>query len=176
MRTIPGCWTGFRGSSEMPQHRRSAEAADEWVEALTPTLNTVCAPPGMLELLRACRKIARDAAARDFGWGQDGAGGASPQRAVTLVTTKPQAKRPAARRVFAERAAWLRCSSVEDPPGVFSFVAPRHPAFSAKTAPLGIFRQALTETGSVTLAASTREALHSPAEMTRELVPTRDSG
>ena len=36
MRTIPGCWTGFRGSSEMPQHRRSPEAADEWVETLSP--------------------------------------------------------------------------------------------------------------------------------------------
>ena len=51
MRTIPGCLTGFRGSSEMPQHRRSPRAADEWLETLSPTLNTVYAPPGMLELL-----------------------------------------------------------------------------------------------------------------------------
>jgi len=34
----------------------------------------------------------------------------------------------------------------------------------------------LTETGSVTLAASTSEALYSSAEVTRELVPTRNSG
>src|SRR6185437_13301062 len=58
--------------------------------------------------------------------------------------TQAAGKRPAARRVFAEKAVWLRCSSVEDPPGIFSFVAPRHPAFSAKTAPSPIFRQALT--------------------------------
>jgi hypothetical protein len=44
-----------------------------------------------------------------------------------------------------EKAAWLRYSSVEDPPGIFSFVAPRHPAFSPKTAPLVIFRQALRD-------------------------------
>jgi len=52
-------------------------------------------------------------------------------------------KRPAARMVFAQKAVWLRCSSVDDPPGIFSFVAPRHTAFCAKTAPLIIFRQAL---------------------------------
>ena len=39
--------------------------------------------------------------------------------------------------------AWLRCSSVEDPQGVFSFVAPRHPPICRKTAPLVVFRQAL---------------------------------
>ena len=33
-------------------------------------------------LLRACLKIARGAAARDFGWGQGGEAGASPQWAV----------------------------------------------------------------------------------------------
>ena len=57
MRTIPGCWTGFRGSSEMPQHRRSLGAADEWVETLSPTPNTVYAPPGMLELLTKPRNL-----------------------------------------------------------------------------------------------------------------------
>ena len=36
---------------------------------------------------------------------------------------------------FAEKPAWLRCSSVEDPPGIFSLVAPRHPGFSAKPDP-----------------------------------------
>ena len=94
--------------------------------------------------LRACLKTARGAAARDFGVGRGGGGGASPQRAVTPATTKPHFKRPAARRVFEEKAVWLRCSSVEDPQGVICFVAPCHPAFSSKTAPFAIFRQALS--------------------------------
>ena len=93
--------------------------------------------------LRACLKIASSAAAGDFGLGRGGADGTSPERAMTFATTKPQSKRHAARRVFAGKAVWLRCSSVEDPQGVFSFVAPRHPAFPTKTAPLGIFSQAL---------------------------------
>ena len=68
-------------------------------------------------LLRACLKIGSGAAARDFGFGRGGAGGASPQRAVTLATTKSKAKRPAALRVFVAKAGWLRCSSVKDPQG-----------------------------------------------------------
>ena len=96
--------------------------------------------------LRACFKIAWGPAARDFGCGQGGEGAsarvpASPQRAGTAEPTPAAAKRPAL--VFAEKAAWLRCSSVEDPPGIFSFVAPRHSAFSAKTGPHGILKQAL---------------------------------
>ena len=62
MRTIPGCWTDFRGSSEMPQHKRSPGAADEWVETLSPTLNTVYAPPGLLELPTETRNLTA------FGW------------------------------------------------------------------------------------------------------------
>src|SRR5229473_3875364 len=69
---------------------------------------------------------------------------ASPQRAVRNEPTPATDKRPAARRVFGEKAVWLRCSSVEDPPGMFSFVAPRHPAFSPKTAPLVVSKQALS--------------------------------
>src|ERR1700757_4805842 len=91
---------------------------------------------------RACFKIRKGAAAGDFGCGQGGEVRASPQRAVRAEPTQAAGKRPAARRVFAEKAAWLRCSSVEDPPGIFSFVAPRHPAFSAKTAPFLILKQA----------------------------------
>jgi hypothetical protein len=94
-------------------------------------------------VLRACLKISKGAAAGDFGFAQDGEGGASSQLAVTTEPTLDKDKRPAARRVFAEKAVWLRCSPVEDPQGVFFFVAPRHPAFSPKTAPLGILRQAL---------------------------------
>ena len=93
--------------------------------------------------LRACLKIAKGAVAGNFGFGQGGEGGASPQRAVTTEPTLDKDKKPAARRVFAEKAVWLRYSSVEDPPRVFSFVASRQPAFSQKTAPFGILRQAL---------------------------------
>jgi hypothetical protein len=92
--------------------------------------------------LRACLKITRGAAARDFGGGQGGELCASPKRAVRNEPTPANAKRTGARRVFARKAVWLRCSSVEDPPGIFSCVAPRHPAFCPKTAPLVIFRQA----------------------------------
>ena len=93
--------------------------------------------------LRACLKIGRDPATRNFGPGQGGEAGASPQRAVTAEPTPGRAKRTVARRVFAEKAGWLRCSSVTDRWRVCSLVAPRHPAFSAKTGPLRIFRQAL---------------------------------
>jgi hypothetical protein len=49
--------------------------------------------------LRACLKIAGRSAAKDFGGGQGGEVGASPQRAVTTEPTPVAAKRPAARRV-----------------------------------------------------------------------------
>src|SRR5438445_5487854 len=39
----------------------------------------------------------------------------APQRAVRNEPTPATDKRPAARRVFAEKAVRLRCSSVEDP-------------------------------------------------------------
>src|SRR5258708_38199910 len=90
--------------------------------------------------LRACLKIAWGPAARDFGFGQGGETRASPQRAVRVEPTQAKAKRAAARRVFGEKAAWLRCSSVEDQ-RIFFFVAPRHPAFSPKTGLHGIFKQ-----------------------------------
>jgi len=123
--------------------------------------------------LRTCLKIARGAAARDFGCGQGGEGvstraGASPQRADCVArsarllwasdlqglgsqTTEPTpapGTRPAARRVFEGKAVWLCCSSVGDPPRIFSnaraeALAPRHPVFPSKTSPRGIFRQAL---------------------------------
>ena len=97
-------------------------------------------------LIRACLQNGRGAAARDFGRERGGAtGGASrtgqsPQRAVTVATTKLPAKRPAVQRIFEEKAVWLRCSSVEDPAKVFSFVAPRRPPFSSKTASPSILK------------------------------------
>ncbi len=66
-------------------------------------------------VLRARLKIRKGPATRDFVRGRDGETGASPQRAVTFEPTKASRKRPVARRVFAGKAAWLRCSSVTDP-------------------------------------------------------------
>src|SRR5260370_847196 len=100
--------------------------------------------------LRACFKIGRGPAARDFGRGQGGEFRASPQRAVRSEPTPATGKRPAARRVFGQKAAWLRCSSLTDPwrvcklPVRKHLVAPRHPAFCPKTGPLRILKQALS--------------------------------
>jgi hypothetical protein len=100
--------------------------------------------------LRARLKIGKGAATRDLvPQSRDGEAGASPQRAVTAEPTQAPGKRPVARRVFAERAAWLRCSSVTDRSRVLasaartSLVTPRHSALSTKTAPFRIFRRAL---------------------------------
>src|SRR6266704_6148096 len=84
-------------------------------------------------LLRACLETTRGAAARDFGCGEGGELRASPQRAVRNEPTPATDKRPAARRVFGDKAAWLRFSSVTDRWRVCSLVAPRHPAFCPKT-------------------------------------------
>jgi len=119
-----------------PRSRRRSNSAEFLVRSPSKLLTDA---PG----LRACPKIARGPAARDFGCGQGGEVRASPTRAVRTEPTQATDKRPAARRVFAPKAAWLRCSSVEDPGRIFSFVAPRHPAFGAKTGPRGIFGHAL---------------------------------
>src|SRR5258708_9060009 len=100
--------------------------------------------------LRACLESTRGAAARDFGCGQGGEFRASPQRAVRNEPAPATDKRPGARRVFAEKAVWLRparecfrsCSVVAARSA--SFVAPRHPAFSPKTAPLLVSKHALS--------------------------------
>src|SRR4029079_7308607 len=96
------------------------------------------------KIVRACLKIAWGPAARDFGCGQGGEAGASPQRAVTAEPTKATGKRPAARRVFEEKAGWLRCSSVGDrcgyPPSSRLAIRP----FPRKQDSHGIFRQALS--------------------------------
>src|SRR5260370_36307557 len=111
---------------------------DGWATSLSErglsnfSLCEIWCPPA----LRACLETTRGAAARDFGCGQGGEVEASPQRAVTTEPTPATDKRPAARTGFAEKAGLLQCPSVEDPPGIFSFVAPRHPAFSPRTAPL----------------------------------------
>src|SRR5713101_239275 len=74
----------------------------------------------------------------------------APQRAVRNEPTPATAKRPATRRVFAEKAVCIRpareclrsCSVVAARSA--SFVAPRHPAFSPKTAPLVVSKPALS--------------------------------
>ena len=111
----------------------------------------------MRHCLRASLKIAWGRAERDFVMCQGGEGpcrtghGASPQRAVRAEPTQAGGKKSDALRVFAGKAGWLRGSSVEDPPGIFSFVAPCHPTFPTKTGPHEIFRQALS-LSSVTVA------------------------
>jgi len=113
-------------------------------EASIRDVRTVCRL-ALPEALRACLKIAWGPAARDFGCGQGGEPGASPQRAVTGEPTQATDKRPAARRVFAEKAVWLRCSSVRDrcgyPPSSCLAIRP----FLRKQDSHGIFRQALTD-------------------------------
>ncbi|SRR6266567_1851364 len=104
----------------------------------------------VLRSLRACFKISRRPAARDFGRGPGGLGRAQrPQRAVRNEPTPATGQRPAARRVFGQKAAWLRpareclrsCSVVAVRSA--SLAAPRHPAFCPKTGPLLILKQAL---------------------------------
>ena len=78
----------------------------------------------------------------DINSGQGGGAGASPERAATVEATPATGKRPFARRVLAETARWLRCSSLTDL-RVCSLVAPCPRAVSAKTGPLLVFKQAL---------------------------------
>jgi len=92
---------------------------------------------------RACFKTPRGPARMDFGGGPGGEADASPQRAARAEPTPATGKRPLARRVFGERARWLRCSSVTGPPGTCFLVAPRHRALSPKTGPLAVLKQAL---------------------------------
>ena len=84
----------------------------------------------MSELLRDCPETQRGSAARDFGGGQGGEAGASPRRSATAEPTQATGKRPAARRVFAETARSLRCSSVADPCG-YAPSSRLHPAEAA---------------------------------------------
>src|SRR5712692_1400442 len=75
----------------------------------------------------------------------------SPQRAVRNGPTPATGKRPAARRVFGQKAVWLRparecfrsCSVVAARRA--SLVAPGHPAFCPKTGPRRNVKQALRE-------------------------------
>ena len=98
----------------------------------------------VVKTFRACFKIRSGPAVGDFGCGQGGEFRASPQRAVRNESTQATGKRPAARRVFAQKARRLRCGSVTAPCQGCSLVAPRHRAFCAKTDPLLILKQALT--------------------------------
>ena len=104
---------------------------------------------------RACFKNRRGSAARDFGRSRgstmscaslvcsDCEARESPQRALSAEPTKAAGKRPAARRVFAQKAFWIRCASVTAPLGGCSLVESRHRAFCAKTEPLLFLKHAL---------------------------------
>src|SRR5258707_10052016 len=94
-------------------------------------------------MFRACLETTRGAAARDFGCGQGGEFRASPQRAVRNEPTQATGKRPAARRVFGQKAVCLRCSLVTDRCGYAPSSRLAIRPFARKTGPLRILKQAL---------------------------------
>jgi hypothetical protein len=69
---------------------------------------------GRASLVRACQRIEKGPAAGDFEGGQGCEGRASPWRAVRAEPTQDTLKRPAARKVFAARPVWPRCSSLTE--------------------------------------------------------------
>ena len=87
-------------------------------------------------------QIPNGTAVEDFGCGQGGEAGASSQRAVMAEPTRATGKSAAARRVVAQNAVWLCCSSVTGQLQPCFFVAPRHPTFCSTTVPIRICRQA----------------------------------
>ena len=94
-------------------------------------------------LPRACLRIAWGPAARDFGCGQGGEAGAWPLQAVTADSTQAPRKRTAARRVFKEKAVWLRCFSVTELCGYAPSSRLAIQPFPRKQDSHGILRQAL---------------------------------
>ncbi len=56
-----------------------------------------------------------------------------------LSCDKRKAKKASARRVSSKTGRRLRCSSVEDPQGIFSFVAPRRRPVLDETAASKVF-------------------------------------
>ncbi len=84
---------------------------------------------------------------RDFGVGQGGETGASPQRAVTVEPTPANAKRPRRPEGFRGQGHLAALLLSRRPLRVSSFVAPCHLTFPTKTGPLPIFRQALSGAG-----------------------------
>jgi len=94
--------------------------------------------------LRARLKTTRDAAARDFGRGQGGEVGASPQRAVTTEPTRVTGKRPADRRVFSKRPSGFVApqSKIHEGYSPSSRLAIR--PFAGKQPPRVVFKQALS--------------------------------
>jgi len=94
--------------------------------------------------LRACLRIGRGPAVRDFGVDQGGETGASPQRAGTVEPTPASAKGPRRPQGFRGEAYLAALLLSQRPLRVSSFVPPCHLAFPTKTGPLPIFRQALS--------------------------------
>ncbi len=93
--------------------------------------------------LRACLKTGRGPAVRDFGAGQGGETGASPQRAVMVEPTQASAKSPRRPEGFRGQGHLAALLLRQRPLRVSSVVAPCHLAFPTKTGPLPVFRQAL---------------------------------
>jgi len=94
--------------------------------------------------LRACLKTTRGAAAKDFGCGQGGEVGASPQRAVTTEPTPATDKRPAARRVFSKRPSGFVAPQSKTHQGYSPSSRLAIRPFAGKQHPRVVFKQALT--------------------------------
>jgi hypothetical protein len=124
--------------------------------------------------LRACLKNKRGAAARDFGCGQGGEVRASPSVFAALRRDRAVAERRRAagckdrvndghgqktRRPEGFRGKGRLASLLLSHRALrlCSFVAPCHPAFSTKTAPLLFFRQALSRNHAVGIAPAQAE-------------------
>jgi hypothetical protein len=98
--------------------------------------------------VRACLKTTRDAVAKDFGRGQGGEVGASPQRAVTTELTRATGKRPAAPRVFSKRPSGFVAPQSKIHEGYSLVPVRKHSRlairpFAAKQHPRVVFKQAL---------------------------------
>src|SRR5712692_3488413 len=100
--------------------------------------------------LRACLETTRGAAARDFGRGQGGLGRAQRPAAGCKEranaghgqkTRRPEGFRGKGR--LASPCSRMLSELLRVAARSASFVAPRHPAFSPKTAPLVVSKQAL---------------------------------
>ena len=94
-------------------------------------------------------EITRGAAARDFGRGQGGEVGASPQQAVTTEPTPATGKRPAARRVFSKRPSGFVAPQSKTHQGYSLVPVRKHSRlairpFAGKQHPRVVFKQALT--------------------------------
>jgi hypothetical protein len=90
--------------------------------------------------LRACLKTTRGCCGEGFWLWPRRRGRSIPAAGCSDRANGGHGQKTRRPEGFQQKAVWLCCSSVEDPSGVFSFVAPRHLAFCWKTASPGSFQ------------------------------------